>query len=188
MPNTVNLGLPVYHMCLCIWHSGVTKLAKVNISLWRMVHCKKYFTLNFRNCVNLSCKFHFSEFVLFLDFSTLCIHIQQPKALGRVVYDRARKRKYYFEIPTFLQIEWGKSRAGNSKSNENKNKRVFVFIFIFIWCFEFSRCWFSSFNLKKGGNFKIIFPFPCPIIYNPGYYILLEIVSCCNSMDRKKQY
>ena len=39
----------------------------------------------------------------------------------RVVYDRVRKRKYYFEIPVFLQIERGKSRAGNSKSNENKN-------------------------------------------------------------------
>ena len=34
----------------------------------------------------------------------------------RVVYDRVRKRKNYFEIPAFLQIERGKSRAGNSKS------------------------------------------------------------------------
>ena len=88
--------------------------------------------------------------------------IKNMKGLGRVVYDRVRKRKNYFEIPTFLQIEWGISRAGNSKSNENKN----VFVYVFIWCFEFSRSWFSSFNLKKGGNFKIIFPFPYPIIYN----------------------
>ena len=40
----------------------------------------------------------------------------------RVVYDRVRKMKSYFEIPAFLQIERGKSRAGNSKSNENKSK------------------------------------------------------------------
>ena len=84
----------------------------------------------------------------------------------RVVYDdRVQKRKYYFEIPAFLQIERGKSRVGNSKSNENKNKNSFVFVFI--WCFEFSRSWFSLFNLKKDRNFKIIFPFPYPIIYNP---------------------
>ena len=81
----------------------------------------------------------------------------------RVIYDRVRNRKNYFEIPAFLQIERGISRAGNSKSNENKN----VFVYVFIWCFEFSHSWFSSFNLKKGGNFKIIFPFPYPIIYNP---------------------
>ena len=34
----------------------------------------------------------------------------------RVVYDRVRKMKNYFEIPAFLQIERGKSRAGNSNS------------------------------------------------------------------------
>ena len=28
MPNTVNLGMPVYHMCLSILHIGVTELAK----------------------------------------------------------------------------------------------------------------------------------------------------------------
>ena len=47
----------------------------------------------------------------------------------RVVYDTVRKRKNYFKIPAFLQIERGKSRAGKFKtSNENKNKNVFVFI------------------------------------------------------------
>ena len=51
------------------------------------------------------------------------------KALPRVVYDRVRNRKNYFEIPAFLQIERGKSRAGKFKtSNENKNGFVFVFI------------------------------------------------------------
>ena len=65
----------------------------------------------------------------------------------RVIYDRVRNRKNYFEITTFLNYEQGSSWAGNSKSNENKN------VFVFIWCFEFSRSWFSSFNLQKGGNF-----------------------------------
>ena len=32
--------------------------------------------------------------------------------ITRVIYDRVRKRKNYFEIPAFLQIERGKSRAG----------------------------------------------------------------------------
>ena len=102
---------------------------------------------------------------------------------ARVVYDRVRKRKYYFEIPAFLQIERGKSRAGNSKSNENKNKNVFVFIFIFIWCFEFSRSWFSSFNMKKARNFKMIFPFPYPIIYNPSYILCGIVVFWSNEFS-----
>ena len=51
----------------------------------------------------------------------------------RVVYDRVRKRKNYFEIPTFLQIEQGKSRGGKFKtSNENKTKTKNVFVFVFI--------------------------------------------------------
>ena len=52
------------------------------------------------------------------------IHIE----IIRVVYDRVRKRKNYFEIPTFLQIDRGKSRARNSNSKSNENKTVFVFI------------------------------------------------------------
>ena len=48
----------------------------------------------------------------------------------RVIYDRVRKMKNYFEIPAFLQIERGKSRAVKFKtSNENKNKKVFDFVF-----------------------------------------------------------
>ena len=48
----------------------------------------------------------------------------------RVVYDRVRKRKNYFEIPAFLQIERGISRTGNSNSKSNENKNVFVYVFI----------------------------------------------------------
>ena len=85
----------------------------------------------------------------------------------RVIYDSLRNRKNYFENPAFLQIERGKSRAGNYKTS-NENKNVFVFIWFWISCFWISCSWFSTFNLKKGGIFKIIFPFPYPIIYNPG--------------------
>ena len=46
----------------------------------------------------------------------------------RVIYDRVRKRKNYFEIPAFLRIERGKSRAGKFKtSNENNNKKFLGF-------------------------------------------------------------
>ena len=46
--------------------------------------------------------------------------------------------------------------------NQMKDKK-----FLFSFDCEFSQSWLSSFNLQKGGNFKIIFPFPYPIIYNP---------------------
>ena len=45
----------------------------------------------------------------------------------RVVYDRVRKKKNYFEIPAFLQIERGKSRVGKFKTS-NENINIFVFI------------------------------------------------------------
>ena len=61
----------------------------------------------------------------------ILVQNEVPSVVTRVVYDRVRKRKNYFEIPAFLQIEQGKSRAGKFKtSNENKNKNVFVFVFI----------------------------------------------------------
>ena len=62
----------------------------------------------------------------------LAEQLGKEEAIIRVVYDRVRKRKYHFEIPAFLQIERGKSRAENSNSKSNENKNVFVFIFIFI--------------------------------------------------------
>ena len=40
-------------------------------------------------------------------------------------------------------------------------------VFVFIWIFS---SWSSSFEIQKGGNFKIIFPVLYPIIYNPGKY------------------
>ena len=45
----------------------------------------------------------------------------------RLIYDRVWKRKNYFEIPAFLQIERGKSRVGKFKtSNENKFAMSFI--------------------------------------------------------------
>ena len=49
----------------------------------------------------------------------------------RVVYDRVRNRKNYFEIPAFLQIERGKSRAGNSKHQMKTKTFLFSFDFEF---------------------------------------------------------
>ena len=106
--------------------------------------------------------------IIILAFFKAVVGIFFKLTIPKVVYDRVRKRKNYFEIPAFLQIERGISRVGNSNSKSNEKKNVFVYVFI--CCFEFSRSWFSSFNLKKGGNFKIIiFPFLYPIIYNPDY-------------------
>ena len=64
------------------------------------------------------------------------LHLGGP-GQPRVVYDRVQKRKNYFEIPTFLQIEREKSRAGKFKtSNKNEKKPVF-FLFSFDFEFEF---------------------------------------------------
>ena len=49
---------------------------------------------------------------------------------NRVVYDRVRKKKYYFKIPAFMQIERGKSRAGKFKTS-NENKKFFLLLFSF---------------------------------------------------------
>ena len=44
----------------------------------------------------------------------------------RVIYDRVRNRKNYFEINAFLNFERGTSRAGNSNENKNTNKHMSV--------------------------------------------------------------
>ena len=69
-------------------------------------------------------------YILFLcRIVKLTFQTDTAEVLPRVVYDRVRKRKNYLEIPAFLQIERGKSRAGKFKtSNENINKNIFVFI------------------------------------------------------------
>ena len=60
----------------------------------------------------------------------------QQLDFARVVYDRVRKRKNYFEIPTFLQIERGKSRPGNSKHQMKTKTKPFLFLFSFdVWNF-----------------------------------------------------
>ena len=44
----------------------------------------------------------------------------------RVIYDRVRNRKNYFEIAAFLNFERGTSRVGNSNENKNTNKHISV--------------------------------------------------------------
>ena len=84
--------------------------------------------------------------------------------LARVIYDRVWHRKNYFEIHAFLPIERRISRAGKFKIQSNVTLRCNWDVFVFIWI---SRSWSSSFEIQKRGNFKIIFPVPYPIIYNP---------------------
>ena len=65
-------------------------------------------------------------------FSFALGHIQT-----RVIYYRVWNRKNYFEIPAFLPIERGISRAGKFKIQSNVTLRsnwdVFVCVFVFIW-------------------------------------------------------
>ena len=44
---------------------------------------------------------------------------------------------------------------------------------LFLFSFEFPALdsWISSFEIQKGSNFKILFSFSCPIIYNPGLHV-----------------
>ena len=44
----------------------------------------------------------------------------------RVIYDRVRNRKNYFEIAAFLNFELGTSRVVNSNENTNTNKHISV--------------------------------------------------------------
>ena len=73
-------------------------------------------------------------------------------------------RKIILKLPPF----WIRNEELQEREIQNQMKPKTKMFIVFIWCFEFSRSWFSSFNLQKGGNFKIIFPLPYPIIYSPG--------------------
>ena len=117
-----------------------------------------------------------SEISLFSGFSPPTLS-WVTLAWSRVIYNRVRNRKKYFEIAAFLNFEWGTLRAGNSNENKNTtqtNKHISVATKLCCevkYYFEFSCSWYSSFNWQKGGNFKIIFPVPYSIIYNPGLVI-----------------
>ena len=52
----------------------------------------------------------------------------------RIIYDRVRNRKNYFEIPTFLLIEGGISRVEEFAATE---MFLFLFVFLFLFSFEF---------------------------------------------------
>ena len=92
--------------------------------------------------------------------ATLCI-------IPRVIYDRVRNRKNNFEIPAFLPFERGISRAGKFKVMLHFAPTEMCW---FLFSFEFPALDVPRSKFKKGGNFKIIFPVPYPIIYYPGSY------------------
>ena len=49
----------------------------------------------------------------------------KPLSSTRVIYDRVRNRKNYFEIAAFLNFERGTSRAGNlNEKNKQKHKQT----------------------------------------------------------------
>ena len=52
-------------------------------------------------------------------------------AYTRVVYDRVRKRKNYFEIPAFLQIEVENQERENSKHQMKIKTKTFLVLFSF---------------------------------------------------------
>ena len=60
--------------------------------------------------------------LLTLQFASM--HDSEKEGEIRVIYDRVRNRKNYFEIATFLNFERGTSRAGNSNENKNTNKHI----------------------------------------------------------------
>ena len=56
----------------------------------------------------------------------------------RVIYDRVRNRKNYFEIPAFLPIERGRSRAGKFKVMLHfPATEMCLSVFLFSFEFEF---------------------------------------------------
>ena len=72
--------------------------------------------------------------------------------------------KIILKFPPFCQLNEEFEYQSNVTLCSNWN----VFVCVFVWI---SRSWSSLFEIQKGGNFKIIFPFPYPIIYNPGWHI-----------------
>ena len=86
--------------------------------------------------------------------------------ITRVIYDRVRNRKNNFEIAVFLNLEWGTSRAGNSNEKKNTSQLLAAkcHITLNFPALDIPR---SNGRKQKGGNFKITFPVPYPIIYNP---------------------
>ena len=59
------------------------------------------------------------------NFALIC-NFYQGLFHTRIIYDRVRNRKNYFEIAAFLNFEQGTSRAGNSNENKNTNKYISV--------------------------------------------------------------
>ena len=62
-------------------------------------------------------------------------------------------RKNYFEIPTFLPIDGGKSRVGKFK------------VILYLAVTNFPALEVPFFKIQNAGNLKICFLVPYPIIY-----------------------
>ena len=108
--------------------------------LWKMEWRKIFHTRVSRDIINLWGKINY-QYLLRQVFTS-------------VVYDKVRNRKNYFEIPVYLLIEWGISKAGKFKVLLHFPAPEFACIFVFIWI---SGLFFKN---QKGGTSKIIFPIP----------------------------
>ena len=108
--------------------------------LWKMEWHKIFYTRVSRDIINLWGKINY-QYLLRQVFTS-------------VVYDKVRNRKNYFEIPVYLLIEWGISKAGKFKVLLHFPAPEFACIFVFIWI---SGLFFKN---QKGGTSKIIFPIP----------------------------
>ena len=106
--------------------------------LWKMEWHKIFYTRVSRDIINLWGKINY-QYLLRQVFTS-------------VVYDKVRNRKNYFEIPVYLLIEWGISKAGKFKVLLHFPAPEFACIFVFIWI--------SGLKNQKGGTSKIIFPIP----------------------------
>ena len=73
----------------------------------------------------------------------------------KVIYDMVRNRKIYFEIPTFLPIEQGISRAEKFKVMLHVvATQMYLFVFVFLFSFEFPALEVPCSKFKKAAISK----------------------------------
>ena len=81
---------------------------------------------------------------------------------------RYRTGKIILKFPPFCQLNITRNiKSGKIQTNVTLRSKWDVFVCVCVFVFiRISHSWSCSFEIQKGGNFKIIFPVPYPIIYN----------------------
>ena len=80
-------------------------------------------------------------------------HKNEDMVITRVIYDRVRNRKKYFEILAFLPIERGISRAGKFKVMLHFAATEMC-LFVFLFSFEFPTLEVPRSKFKKAAISK----------------------------------